>query len=59
MLSRKKDQCDNTGMVAAIQKGSELVMHLLLSLWFFVAHFDLALSIEHIAGEKNCTADQI
>ena len=46
-------QCDNTGVVAAVKKGTakeELVMHLQHSLWFFVAHFDISVSIEHIAG---------
>ena len=55
-------QCNNTGVVAAIRKGStkeELVMHLLRSLWFFVAHFDIAINIEHIAGAHNDTADQL
>ena len=36
-------QCDNTGVVAAVQKGSskdDLVMHLLRCLWFFTAYFD-------------------
>ena len=55
-------QCDNTGVVAAIRKGSakeELVMHLLRALWFFVAHYDIAISIEHIVGSQNCAADQV
>ena len=55
-------QCDNTGVVAAIRKGSakeEVVMHLLRALWFFAAHFDIAITIEHIAGAHNDTADQL
>jgi hypothetical protein len=55
-------QCDNTGVVAAVKKGTakeELVMHLLHSLWFFVAHYDISVSIEHIAGAANQTADQL
>ena len=55
-------QCDNTGAVAAVKKGTakeELVMHLLRSLWFFVAHFDISVSIEHIAAAANQTADQL
>ena len=34
-------------------------MHLLRTLWFFVARFDVAISIEHIAGAQNKTADQL
>ena len=37
-------QCDNLGLVVAINKGSskdKIVMHLLRSLWFFVATFDI------------------
>lgn len=55
-------QCDNTGIVAAVKKGTareDLVMHLLRSLCFFVAHFDISVSIEHIAGAANQTADQL
>ena len=55
-------QCDNTGVVAAIKKGSakeEVVMHLLRALWFFCAHFDIAITIEHLPGAQNCTADQL
>ena len=37
----------------------ELVMYLLCSLWFFVAHYDISVSIEHIAGAANHTADQL
>ena len=36
-------QCDNTGVVVAIKKGSskeDRVMQLLCALWFFVAHFE-------------------
>ena len=55
-------QCDNTGVVAAIKKGSakeEVVMHLLRALWFFCAHFDIAITIEQLPGAQNCTADQL
>lgn len=57
-----KFQCDNTGVVAAINKGSAkepFVMHLLRCLWFFTAHFDIAIFAEHIAGAKNCAADHL
>ena len=34
-------------------------MHLLLCLWFFVAHYNIVLMSEHIAGVDNCTADRL
>ena len=34
-------------------------MHLLHSLWIFVAPFDMAVFMEHIAGVANQTADQL
>ena len=55
-------QCDNTGVVAGVSKGSAkepVVMHLLHSTWFFVVHFDLAISIEHISGVCNGMADML
>ena len=55
-------QCDNNAVVAAVKKGSSkdpLVMHLLRALWFFVAHFDIALTIEHLSGVCNTNADQL
>ena len=55
-------QCDNSSVVAALQKGSakdKTVMHLLSCLWFFVAHYDIVLMPEHIAGVDNCTADHL
>ena len=48
-------------VVAAVQKGTakeEIAMHLLRSLWFFTAHYDI-LNIEHIAGVTNLAADQL
>ena len=64
MMARKVVlfQCDNTGVVAAVTKGSArevLVMHLLRTLWFFVAYYDISVRIEHIAGVHNRTADQL
>ena len=44
-------QCDTE--VAAVKKGSAqepLVTHLLLSLWFSVAYYDISIKIGHIAG---------
>ncbi len=55
-------QCDDTGVVAAVRKGSakELtVMHLLRVMWFFVAHYDIHLAIEHIAGTRNTAAHML
>ena len=55
-------QCDNTGVVAAVQKMSskdDLVMHLLRCLLFFTAYFDITITIEHIAGVSNVAADQL
>ena len=55
-------QCDNEGLVAAINKGSSkdtLVMHLLRSLWFFVAHFDISIVATHLPGVMNTTADHL
>ena len=55
-------QCDNTGVVSAIRKGSaneSMVMHLLRALWFFVAYFDITILIEHIPGIHNGVADQL
>ena len=55
-------QCDNEGLVAAISKGSSkdtIVMHLLRSLWFFIAHFDIAITATHLPGVMNTTADHL
>ena len=49
-------------MVAAIRKGSAkeaLVMHLLRSLWFFAAYFDIHMYAIHIPGACNVAADQL
>ena len=34
-------------------------MHLLRSLWFFVAYYDISIKIEDIAGVHNGIADQL
>ena len=34
-------------------------MHLLRSLWFFVAYYNISVQIEHIASIHNGTADQL
>ena len=64
ILARRKVlfQCDNSSVIAALLKGSakgDIVMHLLRCLWFFVAHYDIMLMPEHIAGADNCTADHL
>ena len=48
--------CDNSSVVAALSKGSAhdiVVMQLLRCLWFFIAHYDIHIICEHIAGSKN------
>ena len=55
-------QCDNSSVVAALSKGSAketVVMQLLRCLWFFIAHYDIHISCEHIAGSKNIAADHL
>ena len=55
-------QSDNSAVVAALQKGSakeKHVMHLLRSLWFFTAFYDINLLAAHIPGVSNCRADQL
>lgn len=64
LLARHKVlfQCDNSSVIAALHKGSAkdtTVMHLLRCLWFFVAHYNIVLMSEHIAGVNNCTADHL
>ena len=54
-------QSDNIAVASAVKKGSSkdtLVMRLLHCLLFFVAYFDTCLTIEHLAGTHNITADQ-
>ena len=55
-------QCDNSGVVASIHKGSckDLqVMHLLCTLTFFTAYYDIEIMAEHIPGVTNTTADHL
>ena len=54
--------CDNASVVVSINKGSarqDVVMHLLCSMWFFTAHYDMHVSATHIQGVANLTADCI
>ena len=49
-------QCDNSAIVAALQKGSakdEHVMHLLQSLWFLAAFHDFSSQSAGITGIKK------
>ena len=55
-------QCDNKSMVASFQKGScrdQQVMHLLRTLTFFTAYYDIELIAEHIPGVANTAADHL
>ena len=64
MLSCKsiEVQCDNTGAVSAINKGSSLdktTMHFLHCLWFFAALFQIKITATHIPGIYNMAADML
>ena len=55
-------QCDNANLVIAINNGrskDKFVMHLLRSLSFFIAHFDIYLTATHLLGAVNITADHL
>jgi len=55
-------QCDSSAVVAALQKGSakeKHVMHLLRSLCFFMAFYDINLQSAHISGVSSFRADQL
>ena len=52
-------QYDNTGVVAAVQKGSAKAAYLLRVLWFFTVVFSINLRIKHIPGKLNCAADDL
>ena len=54
--------CDNSSVVAALSKGSAhdiVVMQLLRCLWFFIAHYNIHIVCDHIAGSKNVVADHL
>ena len=64
LLPRKilEFKCDNQGLVNAINKGSSkepVVMHLLRSLWFFSAFFEITIRADHIPGVLNTAADKL
>ena len=55
-------ECDNTSLVADIQKGSakdDTCMHLYRCLWFFVSHNNIDITIVHVAGVTGCTAGHL
>ena len=61
-LSRRNIEfkCDSFALVQAINKGSSkdsMVMHLLRSLWFFTAYFDISIRATHLPGVLNTSAD--
>ena len=54
--------CDNAAVVAIIRSGTcriPLAMHLMRTLFFFTAHFQISLVAEHIPGHHNEAADAI
>jgi len=64
LLTRKslEFKCDNSSLVAAINKGSSkepMVMHLLRCLWFFSAFFEINILASHIPGVLNTAADML
>ena len=55
-------ECDNMAVVSAVAKGTakpDLVMYLLRCLWFFTAHYDMLIRIQHIPGSSNLAADHL
>ena len=55
-------ESDNSNVVQAVNKHytkEPTAMHLLHSLWFFVAYFDIDVKCKHIAGLTNTTADHL
>ena len=55
-------QCDNAAVVATIKSGwckNKHAMHLLRSLYFFQAAYEVRLLTEHIKGSHNELADAI
>ena len=55
-------ECDNSRVVQVVSKHymkEPTAMHLLRSLWFFVAHFEIDVKCKNIAGLTNNTADYL
>ena len=62
ILSKRKIEftCDNCSVVEAVKKGSLkdiMAMHLLQCLWLLTAIFDIQISVPHIPGVLNTSAD--
>ena len=61
LVSKQRvELCDNRSLVDTITKGSSkenMVMHLLRSLWFFTAVFDIEITASHISGVQNAAAN--
>ena len=54
--------CDNAAVVAIIRSGSsrdERVMHLMRSLFFILAHFNMQITAQHVPGVENGAADAL
>ena len=54
--------CDNASVVAIVNSGRskvERVMHLMRSLFFFLARWNVVLVCQHIAGAQNGAADAL
>lgn len=54
--------CDNAAVVAIIRSGSsreERVMHLMRSLFFILAHYNMQITAQHIPGVENGAADAL
>ena len=55
-------QCDNHGLMQAINKGSSrdlMVMHLLRCLWYFTTFFDMQMMAIHIPGAAKNSTDML
>lgn len=64
LLSKRRVEfkCDNLALVEAINKGSSkdnMVMHLLRCLWFFTSYFDISITVSHLPGVLNTSADML
>ena len=60
--SRVLIECDNYSAMAAVNKHytkEKVAMHLLQSLYFFVAYYDIDVKCKHIVGVNNTTADHL
>ena len=54
--------CDNTAAVEVVNSGyskDDIMMHLLRTLFFFKAHWEIVVRAEYIPGQRNGVADAI